>query len=164
VVAISHFKSFFGEGIRIQHTRSEYPADLIFYPTSGAKDLPAQIARAGFVPLASASAVPARQGLAVRTMTVVLFLGIWNGLILLDMIAHPQAMPGPGPFTLLAVGGTFVATIALLRVPRLQKYLLKPGRDLGEVRGFLHLLLLCSGTMFVGLLLFILPPGIPPFK
>ncbi|MCD6050973.1 MAG: hypothetical protein K0Q55_2376 [Verrucomicrobia bacterium] len=58
----------------------------------------------------------------------------------------------PGPAGLLALGSLFVAALATLFYPPFQRFVLRPGRSVNEIRAPLNLILLISGTMFMGAL------------
>jgi hypothetical protein len=151
VVSITRYTMIpvLGWGIQIQHSVPEYPARFIFWCLGSPDTLLAGIRDAGFQPQAPASAIPLRTGMAFRWQAVVIAILVWNGLFLLDMSSGRRPVPIPGPLSLLALGLVFAAGLATLRVPSIQRLILKPDRSVGEIRPILNLLLVISGFMLV---------------
>jgi hypothetical protein len=73
----------------------------------------------------------------------------WNALFLIDIFRSNRFPPLPGRFALLAVGLAFALSLGALRIPLIQHLLLKPNRQMGELRPFLRLLIFVSGLMIV---------------
>ncbi len=163
VVSITRYSKIpvLGWGIRIQHRVPEYPEWLVFWCFGNPDKLLAGIREAGFVPGQAAGSAasgpgpvpaPARRGLPVRWQALVAAVVVWNGLFLMmDAILHDRRLFTAGPMStsmaVLPLGVTFFTCLALLRWPAFQRGVLKPGRHVGEIRPFLHLLLLVTGIL-----------------
>jgi len=156
VVAITRYSMIpiLGWGIQIQHCVPEYPARFIFWCLGSPDILLAGIRESGFLPQAPVSAIVPRRGFALRWQAIVVAIAAWNGLLMLDMLSHLQIPSAPGPLSALALGIAFAATAAFIRLPALHHLVLKPGRNIGEIRPFLNLLLLITGILFVVFSLF----------
>lgn len=156
VVALSTYTMIplLGWGIRIEHRVAHYPARVIFWSFGRPDSLLARIRDAGFQPQAQASSIPQRTGMAFRWQAVAIALLVWNGLFLLDMFSSGPPPAIPGPLALLALALTFAACLATRLWPDFQYLVLKPGRNVGEIRPFLNLLLLVTGLMTFTLTIF----------
>ena len=148
VVAITRYTMIpiLGWGIRIEHCVPEHPAHFVFWCLGNPDALLAGIRDAGFQPRAPATALPQRNGLALRWQTIVIAIAAWNGLFILLPRWQPSVF---GPFSLLPLGLLLAAAIAVIHVPAFQKLVLKPGRDVGEIRPFLNLISFIAGVLFV---------------
>ena len=149
VIEISQYVliPFFGWGIQIHHTMGSYPARIIFWCLGNPEKLLERIRLAGFQASAPESAKPSRSGWAIRWQAAAIAVLVWNGLFLLDHYRTPAF--SPGLFALLALGFLFALVAATLRVETVQRIVLKPGRDVGEVRPLLNLLMFVSGILLV---------------
>jgi hypothetical protein len=156
VVALSAYTMIplLGWGIRIEHRVAHYPARVIFWSFGRPDSLLTRIREAGFQPQAQTSTIPQRTGMAFRWQAVAIALLVWNGLFLLDMYSGGPPPAIPGPLALLALGLTCAACLATQLWPDFQDLVLKPGRNVGEIRPFLNLLLLVTGLMAFTLTIF----------
>lgn len=133
-----------GWGIQIRHNVAEYPSRIIFWCLGSPDALLSRIQGTGFQPQAPASSVPPPEGMPVRWQALVAVLIIWNVLFLLD---GPFGKPLPGPFSVLAVALLCAANVACFYSVSFRRLILKPGRDLNEIRPVLKLIILVSGVM-----------------
>lgn len=157
VTAITRYTSIpvLGWGIQIQHCVPEYPARLIFWTLGSPDTVLAGIQGTGFRPQAEPGDTPSQhQGMPMRWGPIIGVIIVWNVLLMLEMSGRQR--PTPGPLTLLAVAFVFASALAVLKLPAAQRFVLKPGRNVGEIRAFLRLLLLVSGMMCIGLPFFLL--------
>jgi hypothetical protein len=159
----------FPKGIRIEHCVMDYPESIVFY---GGNDLLDRVREAGFIPQALASSIPVRPGMAFRWQAALVILVVYNVMGLLDLVhgfrdffQGKVLFPLPGPFTpaaLLLLLGTSIAT---LRWPTFQRMMVKPGRRVGEVRGFLRFTIIISVFLCVGFtFMFLLNRFVSPVK
>jgi hypothetical protein len=156
IVALEPYGSIplFGRGIRILHSRSDYPEKIVFWCFRRPERLLDEIRAAGFLPQASETALRSSVGLPVRWTAIIAIVVAWNTLFLLDGSAPWNPPKIPGPFVILAVALAFVAALALQRSEAVQAWALKPGRSVTEIAPALLVLQLVSGLMLIGLILF----------
>ena len=141
-----------GTGLRIVHTRPDYPPNLIFWCFGNPRKLIERIEALGFMPRAPRAQVPERSGLPVRWSFIIALLVMWNGLFLMDGFVPWQRRGGPGIYVMLAVSLLVATALALRLSPRVQALVLKPGREFSEIRPVVNLVLLVCGLMAVALL------------
>lgn len=155
VVSITRYTEIpiLGWGIQIQHCVPEYPARFIFWCAGSPDSLLAGIRESGFEPRALITAMPQRQGFALRWQAIVVAIVAWNGPFILERYLQQRASPFPGLLTIFGLGLVLAATVATMKWPVFQRLVLKPGRSVGEVRSFLNLILLVSSLLFVVFLL-----------
>jgi hypothetical protein len=156
VVGVEPYGSMplFGRGARIVHTRTDYPAKIVFWTFRNPDRVVEDIRHVGFLGRASSATVPVRTAMAFRWSAVISFVVAWNVLFLLDgSVAWKQPKP-PGGFVLLALALVFTAAAAAQRSRAVQSWILKPGRSITEVRPILALLQLVSAFLFIGVALF----------
>ncbi len=158
VISIARYTTIpvLGWGIKIQHSIPDYPAHIIFWCLGRPEALLAGIRDSGFQPHSPISALPHHRGIPFRWSALIVVLAVWNGLFLIRFggIRSLSQLPAAfDSFVLLPIGFLFAATILTIRMPIVQRLVLKPGRSLGEIRPFLNLVLLVSGSIFVILLL-----------
>ncbi len=151
VVAIERYTMIpiLGWGVRIVHSRSDYPQNFVFWNLAGPEPVLRGIREAGFSPSAQAADVPARLGIPVRWSIIIGIVVVWNGLFLLGFNRSHGVNPVPGPFILLALFLVLTFSLATLWSPAVQKLVLKPGRQIGEIRGVVALFAVISGFMLV---------------
>jgi len=132
-------------GIRIHHTRPDYPEKIVFYGM-GRDRLVQAASAAGF--RVGEPHLQTKRGFPVRFSAVVAALLLWNGLFLLDTGGHPFGGPRkPGLLVFVALA-LFCAIATLVpRSPRLQQLILREGRHIGEIRGFLRFTQFIAGAM-----------------
>lgn len=143
------FIPFFARGVRIVHSRADYPAKMIFWCLGSPEKLISRIRDVGFLPKGSLAAMPPREGVPFRWAALITAILIWNGLFLLD---NPDPMKPGAEFgwpTLLAIGLLCATTWALPHSQYLQSLVLKPKRSFEEIKAFVGLLRLVSTVLFV---------------
>lgn len=121
-----------GLKVRIEHGARDAPAAIILVFDSERDVFFQELASTGFVPLASPSQVIPNRGLPVRVSALVALIVLWNCLILAGIIVHWS-------FLSAAMLLLFAASILMGTWPSLATYVMKPGRDIGEIRPFLGL-------------------------
>ena len=151
VVSLERYGSLplFSNGIRIVHSRPDYPAKVIFWCFGNPDQLIARIRETGFMPIAPANSRIRSRGLAFRWSAVLLFILFWIALFFLN---NPKPyLPGnqPGILTLASLAFAFLISWGIKRSPELQKMVLKDGRSVNEVRSFLSLLQMVSGLLLI---------------
>lgn len=151
VVAIERYTMIpvLGWGVRIVHSRSDYPQNFIFWNLAGPEPVLRGIREAGFSPSAPAADIPPRLGIPVRWSVIIGLVVAWNGLFMLDFGRTNSGIPIPGLFVCVALLLVLILSLATLRLPAVQRVVLKPGRHLGEIRGVLGLLAVVSGFLLV---------------
>ncbi len=134
-------------GIRIHHTRPDYPEKIVFY-SMGSRDRLLQAASAAGFPVGEPSFVESKRGFPVRVSAIVVFVLLWNGLFLIDRGGNPFSTPSnPGLGSLLALALGLVVATFTPRSSRLQEFIMREGHDVGEIRGFLRLLQVVTGVL-----------------
>ncbi|WP_457332299.1 hypothetical protein [Rhizobacter sp. P5_C2] len=133
-------------GIRIHHTRADYPEKVIFYSVGGRDSLLQAAGAAGF-PVGEL-AVQTKRGFPVKVSAIVVFVLLWNALFLLDRGGSLfDTSSKLGPYSFLALALAFAVASLTPRSSRLQQLILRDGHDVGEIRGFLRLLQLVTGGL-----------------
>ena len=140
-----------GRGIRVVHSRPDYPRRIVFWHGGHPERLVARIQReAGFLPRSTIAAAPAaRDGGPVRPRAIVVAVATWIVLGLLGGLAHRAGGTPPGPFPFLLLGSVFVGTWALRRSAGVQTWVVKPGRSVGEIQAVLSVLQFVSGFLLI---------------
>ncbi|QJE97025.1 hypothetical protein [Luteolibacter luteus] len=137
-----------GWGIRIHHNVATYPARIIFWCTGSPDALLSQIHASGFQAQGPASSVPRPKGIPVRWQALAVLLIGWNILFLMDGPLFLMDAPFlPGKFSMLAMGLVCASSVATLYSSSFQHLILKPGRDLDEIKAPLKLIALVTGFM-----------------
>jgi hypothetical protein len=135
--------------LQINHTSPSCSAKFLISGTKPADKIIAEIEAIGFHPSANPQDAFNREGSALRRKASVIGVLIWNLLFLSSYIPKtfgvnvPQVFPirtilGPGP--LIAISLVFTLSIAARYIPIVQKLILKPGRDIGEISSGFDLL------------------------
>jgi hypothetical protein len=137
-------------GVRIVHTRSDYPETIIFWCGTRAQRVLDAATRAGFGARVPASPPP-RRGMPFRWIAVAQVVVAWNVLGFLDQGLHPWSEPRlPGPMMLAALGMLLGVAFGIQISEAAQAWALKPGRSVSEVAPFLRLVQLIGGFLFAG--------------
>ena len=135
-------------GIRIHHTRADFPEEIVFYCGGGRERVLQAASAAGFrvgEPIRRAS-----RGFPVRIGAIVAFVLPWNVLFLIDLMGKSSNAPGTlGPCSLLAMVLAFSVATLIPRSVRLQEFVMRDGHDVGEIRGFLRLTQFITGILAV---------------
>ncbi len=151
VTGITRYRAFFGGGIQINHLVASYPERVIFSMFGDPDNLIRRIREAGFEPKGVELPASSRQGVPVRWQSVAILIAGWYGLFLLDyLMPGRKRIPLPlfaAPYAMLALAMVFAGSIAVRRVAILQRFILKEGRDAGEIRHLLGILTLVSGLL-----------------
>lgn len=143
------FIPFFARGVRIVHSRADYPTKMIFWCLGSPEKLISRIRDVGFLPKSSVAAMPPRQDVPFRWAALISAIAAWNALFLLG---NPETMEPRGRFgwpILLAIGLLCTTTWALPHSQSLQSLVLKPNRSFDEIKSFVGLLRLVSTILFV---------------
>ena len=138
-----------GGGVRILHTRPDYPRSIVFGGGGSSQALVDRIRQAGFIPSASSAMLPPGRGIAVRWWVLLLAIALWNVLFLLDGFYVGGPRRSPGPLTFCALALVFLGTLAVKESEEVQAVVLRPGRSVGEIGPFLSLLQIVSGLMLL---------------
>lgn len=139
---------FLTQGVRIHHTKAQYPEKIVFYTPSGREALLAALRTAGFS--VGHTVAPAKRGFPMRLPAVVLVILFWNLLFFLDKPNLKLEHHTPGPYALLALAMLFALALLLPRSAWLQTLFMREGRDIGEVASLLRLVQIVSGFMLLG--------------
>jgi len=138
-----------GWGIRIHHCNADCPKRVIFWCLGSPDTVLRGIRDSGFLPVASSSATPQHRGIAMRWSAIIIAVAVWNALFFLDSGLTSGVPPHPGPLILAPLFFAFALSVGTLKSPKLQRIILKPGRNVGEIRPFLRLLVFISGFLLV---------------
>ena len=135
-------------GIRIHHTKAEYPERVVFYTLYGRQATLDAIEAAGFHighPVSQA-----RRGFPLRFPALIAVIFIWNLFFLLERPSINGSPGAPGPYTFLALAMLFGLATLLPTSARLQGLFMREGRDVREISSALRLVQLISGVMLLG--------------
>lgn len=133
-------------GVRIHHHRTDYPETFVIYCSPRARSALLQALRdAGFTTGRPAVPTPAR-GFPVRTKALVAALLAWNVMFVMGKL--PAGIDGnpvhseleQALYALMAPVLVLVMASLAPRSRRIQRFLLRAGRQLGEIRGALKVL------------------------
>ena len=135
-------------GVRIVHTRADYPATFIFRCGAGRVQRVLDAAtRAGFhAPVLS---LPRRRGMPFRWAAIAQVVVVLISLGLLDQGLRPWSEPRrPGPLMMAGLGMLLAIAFAIQISDAAQAWAFKPGRSVSEVAPFLRLVQLVGGFLF----------------
>jgi hypothetical protein len=133
-------------GIRVHHTRSDYPEKIVFYAMGGRDRLLEAARDAGFA--IGEPTLQTKRGFPVKISAIVIFAILWNALFLLDRGGDRlSTSSGLGPYSFLALALAFAVATLTPRSSRMQRLILRDGHDVGEIRGFLRLLQVVTGIL-----------------
>jgi hypothetical protein len=137
-------------GIRVVHTRPDYRSGIIFWCVRNPARLIERIRQAGFVPAAPPPTAPVKRGIPFRWSFIIALFVVWNALFILGGFLPGTPPPEkPGAFVLLALAVLLFASLATERSPAFQRWVLKPGRSVGEIRPARRLIQLVSAFVLV---------------
>ncbi len=86
----------------------------------------------------------------MRWSFIIALVVVWNALFILGGFLPGKPPPEkPGLLVLLALAVVLVASFAVDRSPAFQRWVLKPGRSVGEIRPSLRLIQLTTGLLVV---------------
>jgi hypothetical protein len=140
---------FLSQGIRIHHTKKNYPERVVFYTLSSRHSLLEAIETAGF--RVGYAVDDTKRGFPMRLPALIGVILIWNVLLYFERPSLEEVSDRPGPYTLLAATLMFALATLLPTSERLQKLFMRDGRDVGEILGALRLMQLISGIMLLAL-------------
>lgn len=143
-----------GRGIRVQHAHPEYPSRIVFFTFRNPDQLLEEVLAVGFHPRGVVGQQAVKHGIPVRWEVIAFALVVWNVLFVLDGFVPWREPKAPGPFVLVALGALFVSALSVSFSPRVQSWVLKPGRSVGEIQPFLRLLQIVSGFLLLVMALF----------
>lgn len=144
---------FLGWGIKICHNISDYPKNIVFCCLGNPDSLIRKINQVGFIPAPYTEITSDHKGIPVRWQALIVICIIWNSLILLDTYKTKTFSPnGLGIYSFLAIFLLFLGSIGVWRSTILQRFLMKEGRNLGEIKPWLHLVVLVTGFMLIFLI------------
>lgn len=131
--------------VLVSHTVGSYPAYIKLKVQKDSQQILEEIYSCGFLPSAKSYNRVSVEGWAVRSWVVVAFLSIWFGTIWAGRRYPELSIVAPLPvITLLSF---CCASIVLLSSYDMQKLILKPSRNINEIKPALCLLILLSGFM-----------------
>jgi len=137
------------QGIRIHHTKTQYPERVVFYTMSGRQKILGAIEAAGF--RVGQPVDQARRGFPLRWPAIIGVIVLWNLLFLLENRGSGKSPSLPGPYTFLALAMVFGLATLLPKSERLQEFFMRDGRDVGEISPVLRLVQLITGFMLLAL-------------
>lgn len=142
-------------GIRIVHTRSDYPETIIFRCGGRVQRVLDAATAAGFNTRASSlHPVRASRGMPFRWVATAEVVVAWNVLGFLDQGPHPWSAPRPPGALMIVALGMLLAVAFVIQISEgAQAWALKPGRSVSEVVPFLRLVQLVAGFLFAGFVL-----------
>jgi hypothetical protein len=151
VVSLERFGSIplFSSGVRIIHSRPDYPYKIVFWCLGSPEVLIEEIRQAGFFPTAPASSEAKWHGIPLRWSAILFLLVAWNGLIYLSGFLAPRVRLPAELFALIPLLLTFLMSWRLKTSAELQKLILSEGHSVGEIKAYLNLLQVVTGLLLV---------------
>ena len=136
---------FLGWGIQIHHHVADFPQRIIFWSFGNPDHILQGIREVGFSP--TAAEIPRPRGIAMRWSAIIMLLVLWNVPALLIQALCPINHQLPPSFAFFLIVPFLIFSIGTLKSPKLQRIILKPGRNIGEIRPFLRFLIFLLGMM-----------------
>jgi hypothetical protein len=162
VISLERYGSipFFSSGLRIVHSRLDYPAKIIFWTLGSPEKLLERIRDIGFLPSGPASSEIQRRGFPLRWSAILLFVVAWNGLFLLDRaLSHSRNQPGI--YALLALLSAFLICWGIRVSPTFQRLVLRDGRSVAEIQAAFLLVQIVSSILLVVFTVLLLTHAFP---
>lgn len=163
IISIEAYSSFplIGQGIKINHTVSNYKEKIIFWSFRNPEEIIREIRKTGFFDATSAAApqemkeqVLARQkqgGFPIKIRVAIGIVVIWNILFFIDFIPFLNNSEKGYPIgisSLLAQAFVLLICILTLISKGVRKFVLKEGRDIKDIAMFLYFLIFILGFIF----------------
>jgi hypothetical protein len=142
---------FLGWGIRINHIVRDYPRKIVFWTFGRPETLMKRIADIGFVPQGRPDPSTSDRGIPIRWQAILAIVLLWNALFIADSGFSFDSQRQPGIFSLTAIILLFVGSVLVRINNTLQRLILKPSRDIGEIKSAVNLITLVSGFLSIGL-------------
>jgi hypothetical protein len=138
-----------GWGVRIHHSRTDYPKRIIFWSLDSPSHVLKGISQSGFNSTSTIAGPPQRTGIPIRWSAIVVAILAWNIPFLISFAFLGREFGQLSPVMLIPLIGAFTASIALMKVPGFQACVMKPKRSVGEILPFVRLLAFVSGILSV---------------
>jgi hypothetical protein len=120
---------FVRRGIRITHTVGRYPETIVFLCPGNPGSLIARIRAEGFLPQGVPAEMPERvRDFPVTGKAIAAAVAVWN---------VPLLFSRPGVASLFGAALLFAGSSVIRRSAALRSFVLKPGRDIDEMRDVL---------------------------
>jgi hypothetical protein len=137
------------DGVRIVHTRADYPETIIFRCGGRVQRVLDAATRAGFQARVPSS--PRPRGVPFRWVAVAQVAVAWNVLAVLDQGLPLWSAPRPPGLLFIAALAMLLGVAFAIQVSEaVQAWALKPGRSVSEVAPFLRLVQLIGGFLIAG--------------
>lgn len=131
---------FFSSGVRIVHSRSDYPTKIMFL-CFNPESLIKRILRAGFAPTAPPAARVRWRGVPIRWSALIVLILVWNALFRLPIRSIPPS--------LIALSLAILVCWAIRVSPEVQRLVLSDGHSVSEIKPHLLLVQFISGLLLV---------------
>lgn len=141
---------FISSGVRIVHSRAEYPENIVVWSLGSPDQLIARISEAGFHGTAPVTSAAGAKGFPLRWSAVVVFIIVWNVLLFIDFDRGNGNGREPGILTLVAFAMVFVLAWGLRVSEWVQGMVLRQGHSIGEIQTPLLIAQLVAGAFLVG--------------
>lgn len=144
----------FGKGIKINHRVGNYNQKVIFWTMSNPAALIDKIKQTGFLNNTNQinatlnkeiTAAQAQGGFPIKIPLVIAIVVLWNIFFLVDF--KNNATPGIG--SQLALGFILITCILLLTFEPVRRLILKEGRTIDSIRGFIFFLMIIIGFILL---------------
>ncbi len=127
---------FLYRGVRIRHSRLDYPRKIIFWNLGSSERLIERIRNIGFLPSGPASSEVPRRGFPWRWGAILVFFAVWSGSSALALaFSHSRYIPVV--FGVLFLLWVFVCSSCIRVSPTMQRLVLKDGRSVAEIQASL---------------------------
>ncbi len=143
------FIPFLSQGIRVRHQVPEYPQRIIFWSIGNPETIIEGIREAGFVPDAPDYPIPSRQGIPMRWSAIIGGILGWNLIFMVFFAGIPHHGSVPAWRVPLPILVVLALIVAILKSTALQRLIMKPGRNIGEIKRFLYLIAFICGLLAI---------------
>ena len=127
---------FLYRGVRIRHSRLDYPRKIIFWNLGSSERFIERIRSIGFLPSGPASSEVAPRGFPWRWGAILVFFAVWSGLSLLAL-AFSSSRYLSAVFGVAFLLWAFVCSSCIRASPTVQRLVLKDGRSAAEIQAWL---------------------------
>lgn len=161
IVSFMPYSKLGSNGFQIHHKVAGYNSKIVFLSSKSTPQLFEAIRQAGFYdngralspqPKLEITALQTNGGYPLKISATIVIAAIWNLLFILDFLNLYPVKKGNNPLgtgAQLAAAFIFLLCLSMLISEPIGALVLKPGRDIKDIKTFLYFVMLIMGLMFV---------------